>query len=89
MAKKQPILDKMAANPAADWKIEDVKKVAAQEGLDLRQPKRGSHYVATSEHIRDALTIPFKRPIKAMYIRLLVSFALAHRECEASKGDKL
>lgn len=72
----------MRDNPRDDWTIGDVEKVCIAEGLDLRKPSSGSHHVVVSARLRDVLTIPHKRPIKARYIALLVSYAGAHRKAE-------
>lgn len=79
MAPKKTILDKMRNNPKDDWVMSDIEKAAATEGLDLKKPGTGSHYVVVSDRLRDVLTIPHNRPIKCKYIRLFVSFVDAHR----------
>ncbi len=77
----------MAAAPQGDWTIADVRTLCKQESLEFRKPKRGSHHVVSSPHIRDSLTVPSAKPIKAPYIRELVSFAHAHRNYAAQKED--
>lgn len=79
MAPKKTILEKMRNNPRDNWVISDIEKVAAREGLDLRKPGTGSHYVVVSEHLRDVVTIPHNKPIKFKYIILFVSFVDTHR----------
>lgn len=78
----------MAANPKDDWTIGDVKKVATQEGLDFVKPSRRSHYTVCSDYLRDILTVPHDRPIKVIYIKLLVSYVKSHREAVLEKGDQ-
>ena len=51
-------LEGMRANPQSDWRIED----------------GSSHYKISHPRMREILTIPSKRPIKAVYIRKLVKF---------------
>lgn len=85
MAAKRSLLDQMRDNPRADWTIDDIRSLARQEGLELVAPTRGSHYTLRSPHLRDILTIPYKRPIKVLYIRQAVSYALAHRDSAAQK----
>lgn len=79
MAPKKSILERMRNNPRNDWVMSDIEKVAAKEGIELRKPSGGSHYVAVSEHLRDVLPIPASKPIKFKYIILFVSLVDAHR----------
>lgn len=79
MAKPKKLLERMQANPQGDWTVANVKTVCKQERLELRHPSSGSHYVVSSPHLRDSLTVPHARPLKAHYIRELVGFVLAHR----------
>jgi len=83
------MFDRMSANPKGDWTIADVATLAKQEGLELRVPRGGgSHHAVVSPHLRDPLTVPYKRPIKAPYIKNLVSYTEAHRQRVAEKeGD--
>jgi hypothetical protein len=70
-----PVLDQMARNPAAGWKIADVELVCRAEGATCSPPRGGgSHYKVSKPGKREILTIPFKRPIKPVYIRKLVAF---------------
>ena len=68
----------MRANPREDWTIEDVRRFCGEAGLSLKPPTGGSHYKVTSDRLADLLTIPAHRPIKPIYIRMLVSYADAH-----------
>ena len=86
MARKKSILSKMEVNPRGDWSMSDIETLARQEGLEVRKPSRGSHYVVSSPKLRDALTVPYNRPIKPIYIRNLVSYAMAHRK--QNEGEK-
>jgi hypothetical protein len=65
----------MRANPKGNWRIEDVKAVCDEFGI-LCEPVRGggSHFKVGHAAIQRKLTIPFKRPIKPVYIRQLVAF---------------
>lgn len=66
-------LEAMRRNPRGDWKIEDVEAVCREFSL-LCSPASGggSHYKVGHPNLVDKLTIPFKRPIKPVYIRKLV-----------------
>ncbi len=88
MVKKTSLLEKMRANPRGDWKISDIEKLCSQVGLSIEPPTTGSHYKVFSEFLRDIVTIPARRPIKAPYIRNLVSFSDAHLcQVEAVEND--
>ncbi|MCZ7674865.1 MAG: hypothetical protein M5U35_01785 [Roseovarius sp.] len=78
MVRKKPLLEQFRDNPRNDWQIRDIEKLCNQVGLNLQPPGNGSHYKVYSDHLRDALTIPARRPIKPPYIRSLVSYAYAH-----------
>lgn len=78
MVRKKPLLEQFRENPRNDWQIRDIKRLCDQIGLVLEPPGRGSHYRVYSDRLRDALTIPARRPIKPPYIRSLVSYADAH-----------
>jgi len=68
-------LEEMRRNPRGDWRIEDVSALCREFGV-LCEPARGggSHYKVAHPRMAEKLTMPFKRPIKAVYIRQLVAF---------------
>jgi len=76
-------LEEMRNNPRGDWRIEDVEAVCREYGIQ-RAPARGGgpHYKVAHPRMSDKLTIPYKRPIKPVYIRKLVAFVDA-----VSKGQ--
>jgi hypothetical protein len=66
-------LDRMRTNPRGDWTIADVEAVCREYGIECRPSRSGSsHYQVKHPAIREILTVPFKRPIKSVYIRKLV-----------------
>ena len=75
-------LAQMKSNPAGNWTIEDVEFVSRNLGLDCKATKRESHYVVSHAKIEGLLTIPAKRPIKPIYIKLLVGLAEISLEIE-------
>ena len=90
MAKKKTILEQMVANPRADWSLKNIETLCAQVGLGFKPPSNGSHYKVTSEVLSGILPVPFKRPIKAFYIKQLAGFCKAHTavvEALERKGD--
>lgn len=69
------IFDDMARNPKGGWRIGHIVKVCADHGVDCKPPRGGgSHYKVSKAGKPDILTIPFKRPIKPIYIKKLVAF---------------
>jgi hypothetical protein len=73
-------LERMRRNPAADWTIADVEAVCREYRVICRASRAGSsHYKVAHPALAAKLTIPFKRPIKPVYIRQLVSFLDAVR----------
>jgi hypothetical protein len=59
----------------ADWTIGDVEAVCREYGITCEASRGGSsHYKVFHAGIPGALTVPFKRPIKPVYIRQLVQF---------------
>ena len=68
-------LEQVRANPRGDWRISDVEALC-REYAALCEPSRGggSHYKVGHPAIAAKLTIPYKRPVKPVYIRQLVEF---------------
>lgn len=68
-------LERMRRNTRDNWTIEDIVKVCDQAGVRCVPPRAGgSHYKIYSIGVTEILTIPYKRPIKPVYIRKLVAF---------------
>jgi len=74
MRRAEKRLESMKANPKKDWGIADVRVVCEAFGITCNPPKRGTHHKISHPDLDEILTIPSDRPIKAVYIRLLVSF---------------
>ena len=74
------LLERMRANPQADWTIADIERLCRACGLTITSPRRGSHYKVRDPHDGATLTIPARRPIKTVYIRALVALADRFRE---------
>jgi hypothetical protein len=74
-------LERMRRNPVGDWTIRDVESVCREYAV-LCEPARGggSHYKVAHPQMAEKLTIPYKRPIKPVYIRKLVAFIDAVRK---------
>lgn len=67
-------LSRMRSNPAGDWTIRDMEAVCAEYGVQCTPPSGGSHYKVSHPSRREILTIPYRKPIKPVYIRKLVRF---------------
>jgi hypothetical protein len=69
-------LDQMRRKPQSDWTIGDVVALCREFDISCEPPRGGgSHYKIYHATMSEILTVPFKRPIKAVYIRRLVAFA--------------
>jgi hypothetical protein len=76
-------LEAMRRNPRADWKITDIEALCREFGLYCKPPSGGgSHFRIGHQAMQAKLTVPFRRPIKPVYIRKLVEFidALSERK---------
>ncbi len=63
----------MRRNPHGDWTIEDVERLCKAHGFGFAPPTGGgSHYKVTYPGVPGILTIPYRRPIKPFYVKLLV-----------------
>jgi hypothetical protein len=78
MVRGAKLLERMRANPR-DWRIEDVKTLCAAFALELDSPPGGSHYGVKDASQEHRLTVPFRRPIKPIYVRRLVRYVDAVR----------
>ena len=71
MTQADKLLAAMRANPRG-WRISDVERVCREAGLKCSPPKSGSHYKISHPKLAEILTVPFKRPIKPVYVRALI-----------------
>lgn len=65
-------LSQMRQIPAGDSVIDDVLAVCREHGLRCTPPSGGSHFKISHPSRREILTVPSRRPVKAVYIRKLV-----------------
>jgi hypothetical protein len=70
----------MRANPQADWTIADIERFCRAYGLTMTPPRRGSHFKVRDPKGGTTLTIPARRPVRAVYIRALVALADRFRD---------
>ncbi len=79
------LLDRMRSHPLSDWSILDVEKVCREFNVRCVAPSGGgSHFKVSHPSQREILTVPFRRPIKPVYIRKLVRFIDALRNPNAT-----
>ncbi len=78
------ILERMRSNPSSDWSVSDVDRACRAFGIRCAPPLGGgSHFKVSHPSQREILTVPFRRPIKPVYIRKLVRFIDAVRDANA------
>jgi hypothetical protein len=69
VATSEKTLQKMRTNPSG-WRIEDLLKVADENGVEWRRPGRGgSHVIFSAAGVREIVSVPAKRPIKPIYVK--------------------
>ena len=69
MSKKDKLIDVIKNNPK-NVKFEDLKKILLHIGYKAIN-RGGSHYVFTKKD-RTSLTIPYKRPVKIIYVKQVI-----------------
>jgi hypothetical protein len=75
------LLERLRHNPQSDLTIKDVEKICGEYGVKCEAPRGGgSHYKVFHPRIDHIQTVPFKRPVKALYIRRVVKFIDAVRK---------
>ena len=73
MTKAEKLLAGMRRNPAGDWTIQDIERVCNGLGWICLPPSGGgSHWKITAPDDDMILTVPARRPIKAIYVRKLL-----------------
>jgi hypothetical protein len=65
------LLSSMRQNPN-DWTLPKLLTVAKRHGLEVRS-NGGNHHVFSHPSVKDPLSVPAHRPIKAIYIRRFVA----------------
>ena len=70
--------ERMAQNPKGGWTIADVEAICREFGIQCDPPRGGgSHYKVSHASQFEILTVPSKRPIKAVYVKKLIEFIQA------------
>ncbi len=68
MSTFQKVLVKMRRNPRADWTMETLLSIAFRLGIEVRN-SGGSHHVFSYPGVEEDISIPFRRPVKPLYIK--------------------
>jgi hypothetical protein len=71
MSRFEKLLNNMRQNPSADWTIDNLMVIAKRLGIEVRN-SNGSHHVFSFSRIGQDLTVPFRRPIKPIYIKKFI-----------------
>jgi hypothetical protein len=62
-------------HPQGNWTIHDVIRICRWAGISCDPPMGGgSHYKVSHPSLARIVTVPFRRPIKPIYIKLVVRF---------------
>ena len=78
MSRAVKLLQKMKANPKADWTQSNVKTLVKAFDLTLRQ--RDTNHAVITNHSGQHVTVPMHKPIKPLYIKRLVELIEADNE---------
>lgn len=69
MTKLDKLYEQTVNNPK-DVNFQDLDKILRKFGFSCRKPSSGSsHYTYFHTKLPDILTIPYRRPIKAIYVK--------------------
>jgi hypothetical protein len=72
--REHKLLAAMRRNPRDNWTVQDIETVCRGiEGVRFRRPSGGSHYKVSHPQVADILTIPARKPLKPIYVKLFVS----------------
>ena len=83
VAASDKTLQKMRANQSG-WRLEDLQRVAKENGVEWRRPGRGgSHVIFGVSGVREIVSVPAKRPIKPIYIKHFVALIDAASEARS------
>ncbi len=69
------MLEEMRRNPSGDWTMDDIVRECRSRGINIAPPRGGgSHWKVWDGKVQNSLTIPARRPLKKVYVRLFVAF---------------
>ena len=82
------LLTQMVSNPQGDWTISDIERVCRAYGLYCEPPRGGgSHYKIASDQMDSILTVPFRKPIKTVYIKAFIRVVEGHAHIKIGEGS--
>lgn len=70
----------MKRNPRDGWTIDEIKSVCRSVGIHPFVPPGGQHVVLSHPWIDGLLTVPARRPVKPLYVQLVVDMVDAVEE---------
>jgi predicted RNA binding protein YcfA (HicA-like mRNA interferase family) len=75
----EKLLQRMRNNPRGNWTINNLLTISRRLGIEARN-NGGSHHVFSFPGIEEDVTVPFKRPIKPVYIKKFLALVDAVKE---------
>jgi len=79
MSTFEKLLERMGRNPYGDWTMDNLLTIARRLNIEVRNSD-GSHHVFSYPGVEEDVTVPFKRPIKAVYIKKFLALVGAVKE---------
>ncbi len=75
----EKLLERMRRNPRGDWTMDNLLTIARRMNIEVRNSD-GSHHVFSFPGVEEDVTVPYKRPIKPVYIKKFLALVDAARE---------
>jgi len=75
----EKLLERMRRNPRGDWRMDNLLTIARRMNIEVRNSD-DSHHVFSFPGIEEDVTVPYKRPIKAVYIKKFFALVNAVKE---------
>jgi hypothetical protein len=75
----EKLLERMRRNPRNDRKMENLLTIARRLKIEVRNSD-GSHHVFSHPEVEEDVTVPYKRPIKPIYIKKFLALVDAVKE---------
>jgi len=79
MAVHEKTLEKMRRNPQGDWTMDELLSISRRLGIEVRNSD-GSHHVFSYPGIDEDVSVPYRRPIKPLYIKRFLALVDAVKE---------
>lgn len=75
----EKLLERMYRNPRGDWTMANLLTIAKRMNIEVRNSD-GSHHVFSFSSVDEDVTVPYKRPIKPIYIKKFLALVDAVKE---------